>query len=116
MRHDRRGIHISLRECDVLVSTHSGQGRDQSWEDEMKEWHALTGLMAYRFMDGPSPALVVAAIFCIEGGVLIANYLYHFISDGLLINLLIVIPGLIYFPSRIAPPKHALEKNVLDVC
>ncbi|HEX3912721.1 MAG TPA: hypothetical protein VHW71_04375 [Steroidobacteraceae bacterium] len=87
------------------------KGRDQTWEDEMKEWHELTNLMAYRFMDGPSPALGVAAIAAIEGGVLTANYLYHFISDGLLINLLIVLPGLIYFPNRVAPPRQAPDKE-----
>jgi hypothetical protein len=87
------------------------KGRDQSWADEMKEWHALTDLMAYRFMDGPSPALVVAAIVSIEGGVLIANYIYHFISDGLLINLLIVLPGILYFGNRVAPPLQVHEKS-----
>jgi hypothetical protein len=87
------------------------KGRDQSWKDEMKEWHDLTNLMAYRFMDGPSPAVVVAAIVVIEGGVLITDYIYHFISDGLLINLLIMLPGLIYFPARLAPPKPSIEKG-----
>jgi hypothetical protein len=83
------------------------KGRDQSWEDEMKEWHALTDLMAYRFMDGPSPALTVAAISVIEGGVLIGNYL----SEGLLINLLIVLPGVLYFGNRVAPPAKSTTQE-----
>ena len=86
-------------------------GRNQSWEDRMKDWHELTNLMAYRFMDGPSTMFVVAAIFVVESAVLIGNYLYHFISDGLLINLLIVLPGLIYFPIRVLPPKRAPDEK-----
>jgi hypothetical protein len=87
------------------------KGRTQTWEQEMKEWHALTNLMAYRFMDGPSPAVVVAVVVVVEGGVLIGNYLYHLIPDGLLISLLIVLPGMLYFGNRVAPPAKSSAKQ-----
>jgi hypothetical protein len=87
------------------------KGRDQTWKQAMKEWHAFTEVMAYRFMDGLSPALLVAAIFQIEGGILVGNYFYRVMSDGLLINLLIVLPGVLYFGNRVAPPAKAAAKE-----
>jgi hypothetical protein len=86
-------------------------GRNQSWKDRMREWHALTELMAYRFSDRAIPSVVAGTIFVVEGGVLALNYIYHFISDGLLINLLVVLPGLLYFGSRVAPPVPASDKG-----
>jgi len=86
-------------------------GKTQSWKDRMREWHDLTTLMAYRFNDGASPAVVATAIFLIEGGVLTLNFIYHFIPDGLLINLVLVLPGLLYYGSRVAPPAPTADNR-----
>lgn len=86
-------------------------GKSQSWKDRMRDWHALTELMAYRFSDQAIPSLVAGTIFVVEGSVLALNTIYHFISDGLLINLLVVLPGLLYFGSRVAPPAAKTDKE-----
>jgi hypothetical protein len=86
-------------------------GRSQSWEDRMRDWHALTDLMAYRFSDAPSGSAVAGSIFVIEGGVIAANFVYHVIPDGLLVNLLLVLPGLLYFGSRLRPPPPLSGKQ-----
>jgi hypothetical protein len=85
-------------------------GRNESWRSRMRDWHALTELMAYRFIDLPSAPIIAAAIFVIEGGLLVLNYLYHFIPDGLLINLLLVLPGILYFSNRVSPPASTVRK------
>jgi hypothetical protein len=86
-------------------------GKTQSWKDRMREWHDLTNLMAHRFDDGASPAVVAGMIVAVEGGVLVLNFIYHFIPDGLLINLFVVLPGLLYFGNRVAPPAPTPDKG-----
>jgi hypothetical protein len=85
-------------------------GKTQSWKERMHDWHALTELMAHRFRDEPSASIVAASIFVIEGGVLALNFIYHFIPGGLLINLLLVLPGVLYFRSRVPPPAPSSIK------
>jgi len=86
-------------------------GKTQSWKERMDEWYVLTELMAYRFRDEPSASIVAASIFVIEGGVLALNFIFHFIPDGLLINLLLVLPGVLYFGSRVRPPVPSSDKQ-----
>jgi hypothetical protein len=86
-------------------------GRNQSLQDRMRDWHSLTNLMAHRFDDGTSPAVVTTAIVLVEGGVLTINYIYRLVPAGLLISLLIVLPGLLYFSNRVAPAAPSTEKE-----
>jgi hypothetical protein len=52
-------------------------GMNQSWMARIKDWHALTELMAYRFSDVGSPSAVAFAICVFEDGILAINFIYQ---------------------------------------
>jgi len=84
-------------------------GKNQSWADRMKEWHALTDLMTQRFDDEPMyrmGLLLVAG----QGVALVVIYFFHWVSAGLTINLLVVLPSLLAFGRN--STSHALERQV----
>jgi hypothetical protein len=78
----------------------------------MQAWHELTELMAYRFSDRPSAPFALALIFVVEGGVHVLNYLYLFLPDGLLGNLLLIVPRILYFRRRVRPRASNTTKKV----
>ena len=82
----------------------------QSWADRMKEWHTLTDLMTARFEDEPMHR--VGMLFILgQGAALLAIYFFHWISVGLAINLLVVLPSIL--PLRNNSAKVALGQKGL---
>jgi hypothetical protein len=80
-------------------------GKGQSWESRMKDWHEFTDLMVQRF-DGNQPSyLVTMLILCVQGGILLLNYFLHLLSNGLLISIFILLPGV--FLSIKPSPRFA---------
>jgi hypothetical protein len=75
-------------------------GKHQSWADRMKEWHELTDVMTKRWSDIQSTPKQALLIIFFQGGGLFLNYHYHFLSERLVLNLLVLLPAVL-----------SLEKN-----
>jgi SEC-C motif len=70
-------------------------GRNQSWENRMKDWHELTNLMTRR-MDDEGPARLQVLLLLVGlGGALSMIYFFRWVPSGLAINVLIVLPCLL---------------------
>jgi len=69
--------------------------RNQSWKARMKKWHELTDLMTHRVAEDQPTHRQTLLLLVGLGGALLAIYVYRWIPSGLLINILIVLPGVL---------------------
>lgn len=60
-------------------------GKHQSMENRIKEWKALVHLMVKKHTDIQTTWFQALFIILLEGGILLLNYFYHFISPNTLI-------------------------------
>ena len=75
-------------------------GKNQSWQDRMRQWHELTGLMTKRCDDQQPSHLQTVMIIVLQGGGLLLDYQYHLVPAGLLINVLILLPVILSTGNR----------------
>jgi hypothetical protein len=78
-------------------------GRSQSFENRMKEWHEFTDLMTQRFDDHETAQRQPWLLLLSAGGVLLLNFIFRWLPSGLLINTLMVLPGLLFVSRRAKP-------------
>jgi hypothetical protein len=71
-------------------------GRSQSFKSRMKEWHEFTDLMTQRFDDQQKAQRQTWLLLLSAGGVLLLNFVFRWLPTTLLINTLIVLPGLLF--------------------
>ena len=81
-------------------------GRTQSWKDRMKEWHEFTDLLTQRFAGSQITLAQSSMVLFVEGIALLLNTIYQWLPAGLIINLAIVIPGLIFHPKLMPAPMQ----------
>jgi hypothetical protein len=90
--------------------------RGETWAQRMKTWHAFTDLMAQRFDASQSTHQQALVILCAESAVLAFNHYTQFLSIGLLVNLLIIVPSLLllYRPTIAASPAPLPAAQMMD--
>jgi hypothetical protein len=74
-------------------------GRTQSWTDRMKDWHEFTDLLTQRVADSQITRVQTSIILAVEGTALALNAIYDWLPPGLVINLAIIIPSLVFHPK-----------------
>ena len=84
-------------------------GKNQSWENRMKQWHELTDLMTQRCDDQQPTHKQTILILVLQGGGLFLNYQYHLVPAQILINFLILLP--VILSTGNATTKSALESS-----
>jgi hypothetical protein len=87
-------------------------GRTQSWKERMQDWHELTDLMTGRLLAEDLNLPLTALFFVALIGLLALDYRYRWIAPGLLINLLIVTPGIVLTRLSVTAPPTAPEARV----
>lgn len=88
------------------------QGKNESWEQRMQRWHEFTNLMTQRFDADASLSGATEIFLFAEFIVLVLDYFFRWLPRGLLINLLIVLPGLLLFYVRRSYPSPALNPSL----
>jgi hypothetical protein len=74
-------------------------GKNESWEERMRHWHQFTDLMTQRFADSQVTFAQAAVVLGAEGGALLLNAIYRWLSPGLVINVAIVLPAILFHPA-----------------
>ncbi len=90
-------------------------GKNESWAERMQHWHEFTDLMTQRFDDDPNTSRATIVILAAEFAVMVLNYFLHWLPGSLLINLLIVLPGvLLFFRRRSYPGTESNQSPFAD--
>jgi hypothetical protein len=86
-------------------------GKNESWAERMQHWHEFTDLMTQRFDDDVNTNRATVVILAAQCGILALDYFLHWMPSGLLINLLIVLPGVLLFFSRRSDPATQANQS-----
>ena len=85
-------------------------GKNQSWQDRMNQWHELTNLMTRRVDDDQPTHLQSLVLLVGVGGALLLIYFFHWLPNGLAINILIVLPCLLSLGRGSSTAADALSQ------
>jgi len=86
-------------------------GRNESWEERMRQWHEFTDLMTQRFADAQVTLGQALIVLGVEGVALLLNAIYRWLSPALVINVAIILPGILsrLLPSAVPASTGATE-------
>lgn len=87
------------------------QGKNETWAERMQRWHAFTDLMTQRFDGNMNIGPIAEVLLIAEAAVLISDYFLHWLPRELIINLLIVLPGVLLFFRRPSNPAAQLDQS-----
>jgi hypothetical protein len=82
-------------------------GKGQSWASRMKQWHKFTDELTQRIDESPKARWGVAVVLGVEGLALLLNSIYHWLAPGLVVNLAIVIPAMVFDAHADPAPRSA---------
>ena len=90
-------------------------GRNESWEERIKNWHAFTDLLTQRFADARVTLLQAVTVLGVEGTVLLLNAIYRWFPPGFVINVAIVIPAILFHPRFLQASVAESQTSDVDV-
>lgn len=86
-------------------------GRNQSWAERMRDWHAFTDLMTQRFADARVTLVQATVVLGLEGSALLLLASYRWLPPALVINVAIVIPAIVMHPRFPLAPDPASKSS-----
>jgi hypothetical protein len=88
--------------------------KNESWAERMKNWHAFTDLLTQRFADTRVTLVQSFMVLGVEGAALLLNAIYRWFPPGLVINVAIVIPAIVFHPRLLPKPIAASRTPHVD--
>jgi hypothetical protein len=80
------------------------RGRNESWAERMQTWHEFTDLLTQRFADARVTLAPTAIVLGAQATALLLIAIYRWFPPGLVINVAIIIPAIVFHPRLLPAP------------